>query len=319
MGSMFVRLRGALIVSIGVALALWHVPAHADMWPMWQRITTDQGCIATIYDYNDPEEPGNWRVYHWTGRCTAGAAINGQGSLQGHFMDYGERTVTVQTGTMIDGYFDGTVTDAYYDVDAQGRWDSTRPAGEVQRLQFHRGCRSDAESCDSERGDVYKARLYGAGLYRDINESKMAEGSPVSGDGSSSASGGSGSTVKVATANGDIFKQCVRLESLGQPGIEMLWTLTNACNAKIQIAYCFKSGFPALESPNLCMHNLYRSTALAPGENVEFAYNTLADGTAMSDGRMAQGDQLEVVGHGCANGNSPGVRFDDKQFVFTGC
>lgn len=130
---------------------------------------------------------------------------------------------------------------------------------------------------------------------------------------SQSAVSGNGS------GDGDVFGKCVRLESLGRPGIQMLWELTNICNTRIQIAYCFRSKFPGAGDVNLCMHSEYRSAAMAPGGNVEFAYTLGEDGTFMSDGRMVQDDELTVVGYACANGRSPGTRFDGREFVFTGC
>ena len=162
-----------------LALAMWTQSASAlqSDAPVWQKVTTDQGCIAFLYDRNDAQFPG-WRAYHWTGSCTAGQAINGQGILQEHGLFFEERVVTEYRGTLAQGYFQGEMTRLPYRVNDNGEWDSSNPIAELAfKAPYERGCWVDKQNeysqkfCEQDRPGLIVAKISKKPLWRDVKGS----------------------------------------------------------------------------------------------------------------------------------------------------
>jgi TonB family protein len=158
---------------IALSMALCGKPAAAleSDSPVWQKITTDQGCVAYFYDRNDGQFPG-WQVYHWTGSCTAGQLIDGQGSLEVHGLFFDERYVHERRGTMVGGYFQGPMTWQPYAVDDKGTWNSTAPLADLAYTkQYDRGCAVDAlkQFCDQDRARLITAKLTKKPLWKDVS------------------------------------------------------------------------------------------------------------------------------------------------------
>ena len=123
-----------------------------------------------------------------------------------------------------------------------------------------------------------------------------------------------------ASASNDVFERCVTLHSLGRSGIQVMWELRNGCQSRISLSYCLRANYEAAGDYNLCSQREYKTHSVAAGSAVQFAFNLMPQGTALSDGRVVgENSELRVSGHACANGNSPGVSFDGGQFLFTGC
>lgn len=112
--------RGSAIgLAIIASIALPTGPARADSEAYDLRIVTDKGCILYHRGYSNKDLPGQY--WSWTGACQAGQLVNGQGSVI-----YKQREcdcIEVETGRMVNGYWDGLVSNTTYAVDANGRWD----------------------------------------------------------------------------------------------------------------------------------------------------------------------------------------------------
>jgi hypothetical protein len=117
---------GAVFLAV---MALTATPARADSFPAWMKETTDKGCF--IYEYGeaiagmdtDPNSDG----FLWTGPCTPGQPINGQGTLYkqtNYPMEDGTHLTRIMgfTGQVQNGLFVGPVSYAAYDVDRAGKW-----------------------------------------------------------------------------------------------------------------------------------------------------------------------------------------------------
>lgn len=111
--------------------AIWALaePARADSFPAWQKQTTDKGCLLYQYEESvggmesDPQPVG----YAWSGTCTPGQPINGEGTLyeqHNHSYSDGEsdRWIRSSSGRLVGGLFDGKVRHRRHDVDARGSW-----------------------------------------------------------------------------------------------------------------------------------------------------------------------------------------------------
>jgi hypothetical protein len=122
-----------------------------------------------------------------------------------------------------------------------------------------------------------------------------------------------------ASADGDVFGQCVKLEDLGQSGIQHMWRLRNVCNATIKVAYCFREIFAAAGDTNMCDAREYDHRTIASGSTFDFPFSPLPDGTALSDGRVVADNQFSVVGYACGNGSAPDVYFNNGKFLFQHC
>lgn len=123
-----------------------------------------------------------------------------------------------------------------------------------------------------------------------------------------------------AAASDDVFDRCVELESLGRSGIQVMWQLRNKCQSRISLSYCLQANFEAAGDYNLCSQREYKTHSVAAGSAVQFAFNLMPDGTAMSDGRVVSNNgRLRAIGHACANDSSPSVAFDGGNFVFFHC
>jgi TonB family protein len=162
-----------------IASVIWPHAASAlqSDAAVWQKITTDQGCIAYLYDRNNAHYPG-WRAYHWTGSCTAGQPINGQGILQEHGLFFEERVVTEYRGTMVQGYFQGEMTRLPFDVNESGEWDSSNPIAELAfTAPYERGCWVDKQSeytqkfCEQDRPGLIVSKISKKPLWRDVKGS----------------------------------------------------------------------------------------------------------------------------------------------------
>lgn len=145
-------------------------PAHADSVPAWQKQTTDQGCFLYQFDESisgmesDPQPTG----YVWSGTCTPGQPISGQGTLYEQVDSrHGSkryRYIDSTTGRLVNGYFDGPVERRRHEVDAQGQWnpavDHTGPAP-FQVVEYRGSCiasllndeYSDYSQCTPNRVD----------------------------------------------------------------------------------------------------------------------------------------------------------------------
>lgn len=169
---------------------------------------------------------------------------------------------------------------------------------------FERGCQGgDQVSC----GLVEKAKADAAALASSGGAS--SEAPPASPPPASSS----------ASADGDVFSQCVRLEDLGQSGIQHMWQLRNVCNATIKVAYCFRETFAAAGDTNMCADREYDHRTIASGATFDFPFSPLPDGTALSDGRVVKGNEFRVAGFACANGSAPDVYFNNGQFILNHC
>lgn len=155
-----------------------------------------------------------------------------------------------------------------------------------------------------------------------------APAAPAPGAGNSSGTGGSysngpvqgGSAVASVAGNGDVFAQCVRLDRYPDSGgIETVWSLTNICNATVDVKYCFSANVEAAGDPNLCSRQENRYNEIRPGSKLDFAFTPVEEGQAMSDGTIAGPNNLVVHGFACANGSAPNTYFDGKRFMSRGC
>jgi hypothetical protein len=122
-----------------------------------------------------------------------------------------------------------------------------------------------------------------------------------------------------ASADGDVFGQCVQVQDLGQSGIQHMWQLRNVCNATIKVAYCFRETFAAAGDTNMCADREYDHRTIASDSTFDFPFTPLPDGTAMSDGRVVKNNQFSIAGYACANGSAPDVYFDNGKFLFQHC
>lgn len=293
---------------------------------VWSIRNVGHGCTAIFHDsslgtWDDSDETimGTISSIEWIGSCNANGLIDGKGTI---VISYRSSSSEAR------GFLEVSATNGILNGPEHGRreerFGSNEPWEAVQNGEVAgnwtsknvNGCLVDEmpPPCYPNEGVAKRNEYLAAHASAAPQNSAFAGAAP-----SLSSSGSAASGAAVSGATGDVFNKCMKLESLGRPGIQMIWQLTNVCNARVQIAYCFKSKFPGAGDKNLCMHSEHRNAAIAPGDNLEFAYTLGEDGTFMSDGRMVQDDALEVVGHACANGNSPGTRFDNKEFVFTGC
>lgn len=124
--------------------------ALADSFDAWQKRTTDQGCIAYTNASSvggmetDPQPDG----FVWSGECISGATINGTGILfqQTRYASSDGsviRSVAAYSGTMINGFWNGDVSLALFDVDDKGSWDPNAPRPvppDVANVSHSMGC-----------------------------------------------------------------------------------------------------------------------------------------------------------------------------------
>ena len=182
------------------ARKFWLVVLASVMWPhasnalqsdaaVWQKITTDKGCIAYLYDRNDAQFPG-WSAYHWAGSCTAGQAINGQGILQEHGLFFEERFVNEYHGTMVQGYFQGEMTRQRFQVNENGEWNSSNRIAELAfKAPYKRGCWVDKQNeytqkfCERGRPGLIAAKIYKKPLWKDVKGLAVASSTSATGNG----------------------------------------------------------------------------------------------------------------------------------------
>ena len=134
----------AMLASLGLPTS----PARADSEPWDLRIVTDKGCVLYEHGYSNKDLPGQY--WSWTGACQAGQLVNGQGSVI-----YKQREcdcIEVETGRMVNGYWDGLVSKATYAVDANGRWDDRvalpPPVTALPNpRRYNQGCPQDEYNC----------------------------------------------------------------------------------------------------------------------------------------------------------------------------
>lgn len=76
----------------------------------WMEFRTTEGCIFYKALYPAPDGQYTPPETSWSGPCQSGQPISGAGVLERRFPPYeGSRTVERETGTMVDGYWHGSV------------------------------------------------------------------------------------------------------------------------------------------------------------------------------------------------------------------
>ena len=136
----------AVGLAIIASLTLPTGPARADAEPWDLRIVTDKGCILYNHGYSNKDLPGQY--WTWSGACQAGHLVNGQGSVIYKQLECD--CIEVETGRMINGYWDGLVSKTTYAVDANGRWDDRvalppRLTALPSPQRYNQGCRQPFE------------------------------------------------------------------------------------------------------------------------------------------------------------------------------
>lgn len=102
---------------------------RADSFPAWQKQITDKGCF--LYQYEESvggmESDLQPTGYVWSGPCTPGQPINGEGTLyeqHNYRFSDGELSQWIRShsGRLVNGLFEGKVNHRRHDVDALGYW-----------------------------------------------------------------------------------------------------------------------------------------------------------------------------------------------------
>lgn len=298
------------LAMFALAIVSVSTPAHADGGVAWLKETTDKGCY--LYEFgnayqgmaSDPNRSG----FIWSGACSPGKPINGEGTLYFQNKSPSGAMVWSYTGRIVNGLPDGSMRVQQYVIGADGSWD--HKGGTVDpnfsEILFRQGCPSFADA-QCQPGVV-------------VNVIALQPVTPAHFPLPKSQAKPQPKLASVPKEDGDVFDQCVAIESLGMSGIQMMWQLLNNCDAHLKIAYCLRARFEAAGDWNLCTALEHRTGTLKPFGTLEFPFTLISEGSAMSDGRVvANNQQLFVIGHACANGVAPTVGFENKQFRFYHC
>lgn len=139
-----------MLMATAAACMLAPTSAKADSYDWWQKQTTDQGCYAYAFDgsvsgmASDPQPDG----FIWSGNCTPNAPINGEGiqyRQTKYAMSEGDvlRRIDTRSGRMVNGFWDGPIKNATYDVDESGKWSLDDPLpvpADMVVVQYRMGC-----------------------------------------------------------------------------------------------------------------------------------------------------------------------------------
>lgn len=132
----------AIASAIGCA-ALSSGPLQADGGdPGWAKETTDKGCF--LYEYSNyfwqkDNPPG----FVWTGPCTPGQPITGEGTLYVQHRIDADKFYFIRslTGRLVNGLFEGQVKIQVYEVGGDGSWDPSAGMPDFNPVWQHsRGC-----------------------------------------------------------------------------------------------------------------------------------------------------------------------------------
>ncbi|MBL0948475.1 hypothetical protein [Brevundimonas sp.] len=96
------------IISTLAAAALASSPGTAQD-PVWIEERTTQGCLFYLAGIDHGEAAGAPPPFTWSGACQPGTPINGAGVLEARIAVEGDLIVERWTGTMVDGYWHGSV------------------------------------------------------------------------------------------------------------------------------------------------------------------------------------------------------------------
>lgn len=117
----------------------------------WYQDRTTNGCIFFI-DYDPSDYPG-WTT-RWSGNCTSGQPIDGQGTLEetGPNVDApGETKMIRKVGRMVGGYWHGSVTESRFTTENGGPMKQTSFSFErwypTLESEFNMGCRVGSSGC----------------------------------------------------------------------------------------------------------------------------------------------------------------------------
>lgn len=334
------RLIRAAVAAATVAAGMFAADAaYADSFDAWQRHVTDKGCYSFEYGISvggmesDPNRDG----YVWSGSCTAGSPINGQGTLyvqvQYPFSDGTVmRQIRAYTGRMVNGFWEGPVAQANYDVDESGRWNPNAPTpiefgpGVVQ---FIRGCPEWSIDPSSEwacrPGQVTDPINIPqvSPPYYGIPGLNPTEADPVISDGTQYAtSPGMAAPQPTGTASdsANVWGTCVALEGPEQSGIQQIYYLRNRCQSKVTVAFCLWAEFEAAGNDwAMCSSREYKVFDIRSGDRIHFPFSLTPPGTAMSNGVIVGENGLHISGVACANGGSPSVYVENKELMFQHC
>jgi hypothetical protein len=286
------------------------VPAHADGGVAWIKETTDKGCYLHEFGnaYNGMATDPNRSGFIWSGACSPGKPINGQGTLYFQNKSPSGAMVWSYTGRIVNGLPDGPMRVLQYVIGADGKWDPAAGTSDpnFSEIVFRQGCPSFAEA------QCQPGMVQNVVALQPVTPPHF----PLPGRQPAKAE------TKLASVkeDGDVFDQCVVIESLGPSGIQHMWQLQNNCDAELKIDFCLRARFQAAGDWNLCSALEHRTATLKPLGTYEFPFSLIPDGTGMSDGRVVRNnDKLFVIGHACANGIRPTVGFENKQFKFYRC
>lgn len=293
-----------------LAIVSIRAPAHADGGVAWIKETTDKGCYLHEFGnaYSGMATDPNRSGFVWSGACTSGKPINGEGTLYFQNKSPSGAMIWSYTGRIVNGLPDGPMRVLQYVISADGTWNPAAGTSDpnFSEILFRQGCPSFAEA-QCQPGVVQNVIAL---------QPVTPPHFPLPGRQPAKAQ----TKLAAVTGDGDVFNQCVEIESLGQSGIQMMWQLQNNCNSHLKIAYCFRARFEAAGDWNLCSALKHRTGTLKPYGTIEFPFTLISEGSGMSDGRVARNNQqLFVDGHACANGIAPTVGFENKQFKFYYC
>lgn len=296
------------IIKVTAAMAMAVAPTHAaaETPAIWTQVRTTQGCL--VYWLRNPtmseaEYRRSTQISFEGSGCQPGRVLNGEGTL----VVTGNPTSHFR-GRVANGVLEGPV-----EVIHHGRLGALRD--DQLSSNFVGGCApfwqqygtctpfsGASAQASAEPGPLGLRNMPGASGSRPGTRSSAAATSPA------------------AAASNDVFDQCVALRNMGRSGIQVMWELRNNCPRRISLSYCLRANFEAAGDYNLCSRREYKTHSVAAGGSVQFAFNLMPDGTAMSDGRVvSDNSELRVFGHACANDNSPAVTFENGQFRFVSC
>lgn len=313
--------RAVSTTAMAAAAALFSVAgrAHADGGgePGWIKETTDQGCyqFSSTIVYSGILQ-GQGAV--WTGPCTPGQPINGEGTF---YRQYRDGLILAYTGRIVNGFPHGPTHKVIY-----RSWPPSGAGQMRETIDFNMGCAFILPpACQpGSPSNVVEVPQVSPALFplpsEDVSDTEESEVDPGTSPAPGSDQGSSSLVAIPASAkNGDVWGRCVALESLGRSGIQDMWQLRNKCQSRISLSYCLAADFEAAGDYNLCTRREHKTHSVAPGGTVHFSFNLMPPGTALTDGRQVTTNALSAYGFACANGNSPGVYFRDGQFLSTGC
>lgn len=326
--------------SIGAVVPVSTARADGGDFGAWTRETTDKGCYLfefTTYYFLEDDPPG----FVWIGPCTPGQPINGQGTLYIQVSD-GFNSMRSLEGRVVNGLFEGPVEMTLYEVDENGVVDPSSAQPGYAPMENHQGGCPESWIGSAE-GECQPGQVGGVHVLRQISPPFFQLPTQLSGMGGEPEQGplglrdmpgaGAPATAPAATRaplpmapqtasssadGGDVFGPCVEVEGI-RSGIQMIWRLRNVCSTRINVAYCFRATYEAAGDTNLCSQGRYRNDSIGPGGHVDYPFTPIEEGDALSDGRIARGNQVSMQGAACANGSSPSVYISNKTLIFQRC